>query len=59
VRGRLISLLIALSAAALGAGDRPAPEFPTADPALWINSAPLKISDLRGQVVLLDVWTFG
>jgi hypothetical protein len=40
-------------------GVRPAPEFPTRDPALWINSAPLSMSGLRGRVVLIDVWTFG
>ena len=27
---------------------------------VWINSdTPLRISDLRGKVVLLDMWTFG
>src|SRR5262249_24558555 len=25
----------------------------------WFNSAPLSISDLRGQVVLVDFWTYG
>jgi hypothetical protein len=38
---------------------RQAPEFPTADPGLWINSSPLSMSDLRGLVVVLDVWTYG
>ncbi len=33
---------------------RPAPEFPTRDPAAWINSAPLRMADLRGRVVVLD-----
>lgn len=36
-----------------------APEFPAKAAADWINSPPLKLADLRGQVVLLDVWTFG
>jgi len=25
----------------------------------WINSAPLKLSELRGKVVLLEFWTYG
>ena len=44
--------------AAAGSG-RPAPDFPSADPNFWINSAPLTMAGLRGHVVLLDVWTFG
>lgn len=28
-------------------------------PGEWINSEPLKLKDLRGQVVLIEFWTFG
>lgn len=38
---------------------RPAPEFTRSDAPGWINSTPLTLADLRGKVVLLDVWTFG
>ena len=34
------------------------PEFVSRSPADWINSPPLSIAELRGQVVLIDVWTF-
>jgi thiol-disulfide isomerase/thioredoxin len=34
----------------------PAPEFFRGE---WINSAPLKVDDLHGQVVVVDFWTFG
>jgi len=33
-----------------------APELATGD---WINSAPLKLNELRGRVVLIEFWTFG
>jgi len=35
-----------------------APPFPSARPADWIGP-PATWQDLRGRVVLLDVWTFG
>ena len=36
-----------------------APEFTQGDASSWINSKPLTIADLKGKVVLLDIWTFG
>lgn len=35
-----------------------APAFTHTAPQDWINSSPLRWEDLRGQVVLLDFWTF-
>ena len=35
------------------------PEFTQIDEAAWINSRPLLVNDLRGKVVLIDVWTYG
>ncbi len=37
---------------------QPLPEFPS-DPDRWLNSPPLKVAGLKGQVVFLEVWTFG
>jgi hypothetical protein len=35
----------------------PAPELQNE---IWLNiDRPLRLADLRGQVVLLDMWTFG
>ena len=36
--------------------DRQAPELASA---AWINSAPLRLQELRGKVVLLEFWTYG
>lgn len=35
-----------------------APEFTQQDPAFWLNSRPQQLKQLRGNVVLLDFWTF-
>lgn len=35
---------------------KPAPEITNAT---WINSAPLRMADLRGNVVMVEFWTFG
>jgi thiol-disulfide isomerase/thioredoxin len=34
-----------------------APEFNESRPDRWLNSKPLQLRELRGRVVLLDVWT--
>jgi hypothetical protein len=41
-----------------GPARRAVPEFPTLDPAHWVGT-PVRVRELRGRVVLLDVWTFG
>lgn len=38
-------------------GSGPMPEFTTTSEKLWINSKPLKKADLKGKVLLLEVWT--
>ena len=46
-------------AASLGAAqgvDTPAPDFIPGG--AWFNSEPLSIKDLRGEVVLVEMWTF-
>ena len=49
--------VLARLAAAAGDFDI-APEFSTADVRDWINSPPLRWSNLWGRVVLIDVWAF-
>jgi hypothetical protein len=34
----------------------PAPELRNE---VWLNSEPLRLAELRGRVVLLDMWTYG
>ena len=36
---------------------RPMPEFTAQSPEHWVNSRPLKKADLKGKVVLLEIWT--
>ena len=49
------SLLLALLIVSCG-GRQPAPELRGLDG--WINSEPLTLAELRGQVVLIDFWTY-
>jgi len=65
--------LLALLLFATGCTSTPAPqpqpahaELPNLGPApeltndTWLNlDAPLRLADLRGKVVLIDMWTFG
>jgi hypothetical protein len=56
--------VLATAVLGLAAAPRPAPgqpsqmpEFPPAAPDRWLNSTPLALKDLRGQVVLIEIWT--
>lgn len=65
---RLITpLLLIIALFALGFGGLnvlaksppfPLPEFPHQSQQAWINSEPLSISNLKGNVTLIDIWTF-
>lgn len=65
-RPSILILSLAVTALTLGAipfGQRlqasePAPEFTHQSAEDWINSPPLSMKSLRGQVVLIDFWTF-
>jgi len=55
----LARLFFQVEARAYEAVDAPAaPPFTQKSASEWINAEPLTWADLRGQVVLLDVWTF-
>lgn len=56
----LTCLVAAACTQAVGGNNAPAPiapEFTGIDN--WVNSPPLKLSQLRGKVVLVEFWTFG
>ena len=38
---------------------RPQGDAPELLNEVWLNSEPLKLADLRGQVVLVEFWTYG
>ena len=49
-------LFLASLLASIGFAQKVAPEFQASGE--WFNSEPLSISDLRGEVVLVEMWTF-
>jgi len=51
--------LIGLSQAGALASPKLMPEFTNANPQEWFNTKPLKRADLKGKVILLDIWTYG
>lgn len=60
--GALLLTAATLAATALprqGRAEAPLamPEFKHQQPAAWLNSPPLSRADLRGQVVLIEIWT--
>lgn len=64
LRWAVPALLVALVLAVAGTAQarfwfqaRPMPEFTNQSKAAWINSKPLTRADLRGKVVLIEVWT--
>jgi thiol-disulfide isomerase/thioredoxin len=55
------ALLVAAATFSFGAGAvaaQKAPEFTHSSQAEWLNSAPLRLSQLRGKVVLVEFWAF-
>lgn len=52
-------LAVACSYRAMAEERIPAPEFTQTEADAWLNSEPLTLADLGGQVILLDIWTYG
>lgn len=57
------SLIMALACAALAymppANSAPGQQAPEITSQTWINSAPLRMTNLRGKVVMVEFWTYG
>ncbi|MCB1784699.1 MAG: redoxin family protein [Chromatiaceae bacterium] len=52
------ALCLLLTSVVAAADPQPLPEFTTTRAEHWFNSPPLSVHDLRGQVLLVDVWTY-
>ena len=60
IPARLLSILTAaaLALACTAQAAQQAPEFTHSSQAEWLNSKPLRLSQLRGKVVLIEFWAF-
>ncbi|HEX4403423.1 MAG TPA: hypothetical protein VH560_01255 [Polyangia bacterium] len=47
--------LLPLASAAAAPSER-IPEFPSLDPSLWVNGAPVTFASLHNDVVLVEAW---
>ena len=47
--------LLPLASAAAAPSER-IPEFPSLDPTLWVNGAPVSFASLHNDVVLVEAW---
>jgi thiol-disulfide isomerase/thioredoxin len=53
-----LALLAALGLGGVAQAAPKAPEFTHSSQAEWLNSTPLRLSQLRGKVVLIEFWAF-
>ena len=58
-RRNLFAGLLALASCTAAADLPVAPPFPAIRADAWINSPPLSLAGLKGQVILVEFWTFG
>ena len=58
IRLLVLALAILALAPAKAMDPRPLPEFTSSASENWFNSEPLRVEKLRGQVLLVDVWTY-
>jgi thiol-disulfide isomerase/thioredoxin len=54
----VLSVLIALTMGGTAQAAPKAPDFTHSSQAEWLNSKPLRLSELRGKVVLVEFWAF-